>query len=72
MGNQTRNAISNLPTLSTSNYTKAAVYHVQNLLGLKADGIYGPDTKAAVIAWQSNCGLTEDGVVGYNTWMSFA
>jgi putative chitinase len=40
---------------------------VQALLGLSADGIFGPGTKRAVKAWQTKNGLAPDGVVGPNT-----
>lgn len=46
------------------------VMHVQELLGLTADGDFGLDTKAAVIAAQERAGLHPDGVVGRKTWES--
>ncbi len=45
-----------------------AVVRAQQLLGIAADGKFGPNTKAAVIAFQRSHGLTPDGVVGPNTW----
>jgi hypothetical protein len=42
---------------------------VQEALGLRADGIYGPATKKAVIAFQDNHDLIDsNGVVGPKTW----
>ncbi len=37
---------------------------LQTILGLTADGSFGPKTKAAVVAFQTSKGLTADGVVG--------
>lgn len=44
------------------------VKKLQERLGLKADGSFGPGTEAAVKKWQSENGLTSDGVVGESTW----
>lgn len=43
------------------------VKHVQRVVGVKADGDYGPKTRAAVIHWQHAHGLDDDGVVGPRT-----
>ena len=43
------------------------VKNIQELLGLTADGIYGPATEAAVRAWQLNNSLHVDGMVGPKT-----
>lgn len=40
------------------------VKQLQTLLGITADGDFGPQTKVAVIAFQQKNGLTPDGVVG--------
>lgn len=44
------------------------VKKLQEKLGLKADGAFGPGTEAAVKKWQSDNGLTSDGLVGEGTW----
>ncbi|HEY6817600.1 MAG TPA: N-acetylmuramidase domain-containing protein [Croceibacterium sp.] len=45
-----------------------AVQELQNLLGISADGDFGPGTKAAVLAFQKGKGLLADGIVGRGTW----
>ena len=42
----------------------------QRVLGVTADGDFGPATDAATRAWQVAHGLTADGVVGPKTWAS--
>ena len=44
------------------------VKKLQERLGLKSDGSFGPGTESAVKKWQSENGLTSDGVVGESTW----
>lgn len=46
----------------------AEVLQAQALLGIAADGIFGPQTQLAIKAYQSSHGLTADGVVGPQTW----
>lgn len=41
---------------------------LQELLNLRQDGVFGPQTKKAVIEFQRINGLTSDGVVGPMTW----
>lgn len=41
---------------------------LQTRLGIKADGIFGPQTAAAVRDFQTKSGLTADAIVGSNTW----
>ena len=45
-----------------------AVMDLQALLGIKADGDFGPKTKDTVIAYQKSKGLLADGIVGRGTW----
>jgi hypothetical protein len=45
-----------------------AVIDLQTLLGIKADGDFGPKTKAAVVAFQKKHALLADGIVGRGTW----
>lgn len=44
------------------------VKKLQEKLGLKADGSFGPGTEKAVKEWQSKNGLTADGVIGDVSW----
>ncbi len=46
----------------------ARVAKLQALLGITADGVFGPGTEAAVRAFQRRNGLVVDGVVGPQTW----
>lgn len=48
------------------------VVTVQQTVGVRADGDYGPVTERAVIAWQRAHGLTPDGIVGPRTWATMA
>ena len=43
------------------------VKNIQELLGLEADGVFGPMTEKAVIEWQMKNSLKVDGVVGNRT-----
>lgn len=44
------------------------VVTLQKMLGITADGIFGPNTKKAVEEFQNEHGLTVDGIVGPKTW----
>ena len=44
------------------------VKKLQEKLGLKADGSFGPGTEKAVKEWQSKNSLTADGVIGDKSW----
>ncbi len=44
------------------------VKKLQEALGLKVDGIFGPATEAALKTYQQEHGLTVDGVAGQNTY----
>lgn len=41
---------------------------VQKYLGIKVDGLCGPNTDKAIANWQKANGLTADGAVGIKTW----
>lgn len=45
-----------------------AVADLQRLLGVGADGVFGPRTHGAVVAFQRSKALTADGIVGAKTW----
>ena len=44
------------------------VKQLQTLLGLSADGNFGPMTETKVKEWQAKNGLAADGIVGDGTW----
>jgi hypothetical protein len=46
----------------------AAVKRLQEALGIRADGAFGPQTHDAVLAFQRQNDLAADGVVGAKTW----
>ena len=46
---------------------KFGVMAIQNQLGIKADGIKGPQTTACMRRFQKEAGLTPDGLVGPKT-----
>lgn len=43
------------------------VKEIQGIVGVNADGVFGPLTKNAVAQWQSNLGLVADGIWGPRT-----
>lgn len=49
---------------STGNEVKL----LQQLLGITADGSFGPQTEAVVKEYQKKNGLVADGIVGHQTW----
>lgn len=49
---------------STGNHVK----NIQEVIGVKVDGIFGPKTEAAVKSYQKQQGLKVDGLVGPKTW----
>ncbi|HET9628718.1 MAG TPA: N-acetylmuramidase domain-containing protein [Novosphingobium sp.] len=46
----------------------SAVRELQSLLGIAADGLFGPATRAALIRRQREAGLAADGMAGPQTW----
>lgn len=46
------------------------VKHLQRILGVAADGIFGPGTRDALIRYQKANGLTADGIAGPSTWQA--
>jgi peptidoglycan hydrolase-like protein with peptidoglycan-binding domain len=48
--------------------TGSNVAYLQSVLGIKADGIFGPITDARVRQFQREQGIKVDGVVGWVTW----
>jgi peptidoglycan hydrolase-like protein with peptidoglycan-binding domain len=63
--------ITSKPALSGSlriGSTGDSVRYLQSVLGIKADGQFGPITDRAVKAFQSANGLKVDGIVGPITW----
>lgn len=64
-------------TFATSSGTKQTirkgsvgptVIEWQRIIGVTADGKFGPATEAATKQWQKDRGLTADGIVGAKTW----
>ena len=45
---------------------------MQRRLGIKPDGIFGPNTRSAVVTFQRRNGLLPDGVVGPMTWAALS
>ena len=53
-------------------YTKGApVKEWQKVVGVKADGYFGPSTASATKKWQKANGLAADGIVGPKTWAKY-
>lgn len=48
------------------------VARVQRIVGVGADGVFGPETEKAVVRWQAAHGLVADGEVGTETWAAMA
>lgn len=54
--------------LTHPNTRGPSVIHLQQRLGIPADGTFGSGTDAAVRTFQQHHGLTPDGIVGPATW----
>ena len=71
--NQIQNQGTQTPALTFSGnlkegtYNNSTVKQIQGMLGITADGDFGPQTKAAVIAFQKANGLVADGIIGPKT-----
>jgi hypothetical protein len=61
--------VSNTPATVQLGSRGNAVRILQTLLGLTADGIFGPITQRAVLLFQRSKGLDVDGIVGPITWL---
>ena len=59
-----------LPPMVSQGTIGPAVKRLQQLLGITADGIFGPQTGRAVRGYQAAHHLAVDGIVGTNTWKS--
>lgn len=55
------------PTIKRGSHGEA-VRDWQRILGVVADGMFGPDTERATKIWQDDHGLDPDGIVGPATW----
>lgn len=55
------------PGIYTVGNTGEMVSKIQSIVGVPADGVYGPLTEAAVRVWQKKLGITADGVWGPET-----
>lgn len=80
LGPSSTYAIQHLPVLSKGCESKdpsgvrerVAIRHIQNVLNVSSDGIFGTGTYNAVVAFQRSRGLSADGIIGANTWLAFA
>jgi hypothetical protein len=57
----------NLPVIKRGSRGEAVAYW-QGIIGVEADGIFGPITEAATKQYQTDHGLVADGIVGPLTW----
>jgi peptidoglycan hydrolase-like protein with peptidoglycan-binding domain len=62
------NQVQARPLLTRGSEHRNEVRHLQGLLGISADGIFGPDTEKAVMELQKKTGILVDGIVGPETW----
>jgi hypothetical protein len=49
-------------------YTESQIKKIQEIVGVDADGLIGPNTVRAIAAWQQGRGLDADGKVGPSTY----
>ena len=71
-GNQTENAVRQLPLCGIPYTQRELTVWVQSRLGCTPDGIFLYETANAVGQWQANHGLVCDKIVGFNTYKSLA
>jgi N-acetylmuramoyl-L-alanine amidase len=62
------NPVLSRPLLSRGSKFGNEVRYLQGLLGIKADGVFGPGTERAVTEFQKRSGIAADGIVGPQTW----
>lgn len=67
-GPLTESAVAKLPIIKQNSNCDQAVRVIQDIVGTKVDGDFGPKTLAAVKAYQTQNGLVADGIVGPKTW----
>lgn len=56
------------PLLMRGSAHRNEVRYLQGLLGIRADGIFGPVTERSVCEFQKESGIQVDGIVGPQTW----
>ena len=71
-GQQTENAVRQLPLCGIPYTQRELTVWVQSRLGCTPDGIFLYETANAVGQWQANHGLVCDKIVGFNTYKSLA
>ena len=62
------NKVQARPLLQKGSEYRNEVSYLQSLLGIRADGIFGPITEGAVRKFQKEAGIQADGIVGPKTW----
>lgn len=78
---QSRNSLSANGTVGAATWAKLhpvlkfssqgdAVIELQEALGIKADGDFGPATRDALLNFQRQHGLTVDGIAGFKTYLA--
>ena len=71
-GNQTDNAVRQLPLCGIPYTQRELTIWIQSRLGCTPDGIFLYETANAVKQWQRSHNLVVDGIVGYNSYKSLA